>query len=298
MSSTDDQQDSPVSWDDHSSLDDLSAPALTTLYLRCRREFRKLIKQAERLSRGAGGIPSTGNRMFWGAILFMRLGITAKSIERLLPDTKPREHWDFGAVAALVRVLLEASIIYNWLCGEGVDEEERKGRFILLYLHDYGSRRRLFPTEFTDTNEVYEDLVQQFDANSFLANYDEKQRRVALRGEKTPFIQDSVLEQMGSDPEHFRLQYRFLSQHTHTGPVAFYRIMDHDRGTGVETMHEKRYMIYAINAAYDCLAQAVEEHLIIFPDAETRLPHLTWKQIEENVEFAQGRRKPLRRPSS
>lgn len=291
---TDSEIEIPVSSipdDPNSDPSDLSATSLTTLYLKARAELRKLIKRAERISRGSGGIPSTGNTMFWSSILFMRLSVTAKSIDRLLPDPKPREHWDFGAVASLVRVLLEASIVYNWLCGDGVDDDERKARFILLYLHDYGSRRRLFPEDFSENDPVYVDLVRQFDENSFLKCYDEKQRRVALKGEKTPFIQDDVLKQMESDPHQFRLLYRFLSQHTHTGPIAFYRIMEHDRGTGVETKHEKRYMLFAINAAWECLSQAIDEHLIIFPDAETRAPHLTPQQIEENVEVAQGRRK-------
>ncbi|MES3101388.1 DUF5677 domain-containing protein [Sphingomonas faeni] len=292
------QTDTLNSDNQYSSLSDLAAPDLTALYLKARSEFRKLIKRAERISRGSGGIPSTGNRMFWSSILFMRLSVTAKSLDILLPDPKPREHWDFGAVASLARVLLEAAIVYNWLCGDKVDDDERKGRFILLYLHDYGSRRRLFPDDFKDTSEVCEDLVRQFDENTFLQRYDAKQRRVALRGEKTPFIQDDVLIQMENDPNQFRLLYRFLSQHTHTGPMAFYRIMEHDRGSGVETKHEKRYMLFAINAAWECLNQVIDEHLLIFPDAETRPPHLTPQQIEENVEVAQGRRKPRnhRRP--
>lgn len=288
----------PLSQRDFVDLVDMSAPRLTNRYLDARAQFRRLIKRTERISRGSAGISSTGNHMFWASVLFTRLVVTAKSVDCLLPDPRPRQHWDFGATAALVRVLLEASLVYNWLCGDGVSEVERAGRFILLYLHDYGSRRRLFPDDFDAAEGVYEDLVEKFDANPFLQTYDEKQRRVALKGEKTPFIQDEVLNQMGSDAADFRLLYRFLSQHTHTGPVAFYRVLEHDRGSGVETRHEKRYMLLAINAAYTFLNQTIDQHLLIFPDAETRAPHLTAQQVEENVEIAQGRRKPKaqRRP--
>lgn len=67
-----------------------------------------------------------------------------------------------------------------------------------------------------------------------LAAFDEKQRCVVLKGERTPFIQDDVLAEMGVDAAEFRLLYRLLSQHMHSGPLAFYRMVEHDRGTGVE----------------------------------------------------------------
>ena len=278
----------PEAQDVAAEIEALDNPGLTRLYLQVRREYRDLIKRAVRMSRGAGGISSTGNRMFWGTLLFTRIVVTAKSVNQLLPDTKPGEHWDFSAAASLARNLFEACLVFHWLCGTGIDETERGGRFILYHLHDQGSRRRLFPNE-TEPPEVYADLVARFDANPFLATYDEKQRRQALKGEKTPFIQDEVLAEIGADLEQFRMLYRFFSQHTHSGPLAFYRMVDHDRGTGVETRHEKRYMIMVIGFAAQFLAEAIDVLLDIVPDAETRTPHLTDQQVRKNVEEAQGR---------
>ena len=274
--------------------DGLSNPQITQHYLGIRRTFRDLVGRSERISRGSGGIPSTGNRMFWGAVLFTRIVVMAKSIDALLPNAKRGEHWDFSAVASLTRNLLEASLVYHWLCGVGVDEDMRAGRFILLNLHDYGSRRRLFPAQFpvAERDPVHKDLVQKFDANPYLATFDARQRAVALKGEKTPFLQDDVLSEIGSTADEFRTLYRFFSQHTHTGPIAFYRMTDHGRGTGVETRQEKVYMIVAIDAATSTLSRTILDHLDIFPDAETRTPHLTRQQIEMNVEIEQGRLGP------
>jgi hypothetical protein len=276
---------------DESAFERLSNAQVTALYLQARNAFRKLIGRAERISRGSGGILSEGNRMFWGSVLFTRISVTAKSLNKLLPDPKPRQHWDFSAAASLARNLVEACLVYHWLCGEEIADEVRAGRFILLYLHDYGSRRRLFPEQFTDPDPVYEDLVAQFDANSYLATFSGSQRKVALRGERTPFVQDDVLIEMGVDASWFRGMYRFFSQHTHTGPIAFYRMVDQDRGTGVETRQEKKYMLLAIGYAAEFLHRATEEHLTIFPDADIRAPHLTPQQITRNVEEAQGRRR-------
>lgn len=273
----------------------ISNPDLTNLYVAMKREYHKLVNRTERASRGSGGIASTGNRMFWASVLFTRLTVMAKSVEVLLPDPKPDRHWDFSSVASLVRNLSEAYLVYFWLCEDNVLDEVRAGRFILLYLHDYGSRKRLFPDQFLDDDPTYEDLVQQFNENTYLATFSGSQRKVALKGEKTPFIQDEVLGRMGIDTNQFRLMYRFFSQHTHTGPVSFYRMVDHDRGTGVETRHEKRYMIMAISFAIDILTKGIEGHLLIFPDAETKESYLTRRQITYNVERNQGRLKPPQR---
>lgn len=272
----------------------ISNPEMTSLYVAHKRAYRETARRAVRVSRGSGGVLSTGNRMFWASVLFTRLTVMAKSVLELLPDPKPREHWDFSSVASLVRNLNEAYLVYFWLCQDEVLDEVRAGRFILLYLHDYGSRKRLYPEQFEETDPVYLDLERQFDANPYLRTYTEAQRRVALRGEKTPFVQDEVLKRMGYDLPSFRNMYRFFSQHTHTGPMSFYRMVDHDRGTGVETRHEKRYMIMAIVFAIEILNRAIEGHLSIFPDAETREPYLTDRQVERNVERNQGRAKNVR----
>ncbi|MEH6660820.1 MAG: DUF5677 domain-containing protein [Parasphingorhabdus sp.] len=276
-------------------MDELNPRELTSEYLRYRREFRNLCKRAERVSRGSGGIFVDGNRLAYGSVLFMRITVMAKSILQLLPNCKPREHWDFSSVASLTRNLAEAYLWYFWLCEDDVDSNIRQGRFILFYCHDYGSRDRMFPDlrPPLDEDVVMDDLIARFDANPFLATFDAKRRREALKGHKTPFVQDEVLDSMGVDRENFRSIYRFYSQHTHTGPVAFIRILmeDHDRGSGVETAHEKRYMITAAQFAISVLESAIAGHLTLFPEAETRKPFLTNSEIARNVERNQGRAK-------
>lgn len=263
---------------------------LTSVYLRVRREFRDLLKRTERISRGSGGIPSTGNRMFWGSVLFTRIHVTAGSLDRLLPDPRPGQHWDFSAAASIARNLLEMCLLHHWLCARNVSDVEREARFLLMHLHDFGSRRRLMPEAFGDDHPAYVDLLARFDANAVLTALDAPRRRAALRGERTPFIQDDVLDSMGVDRAEFRLVYRLFSQHTHTGPMAFYDMLESERGAGVETRKEKAYLLLAMSYAHRFIEAAVRTHLTIFPDAETRAPHLTRSQIEANVEREQGRR--------
>ena len=271
----------------------LDAAELTTHYRDFKRQYIELLKRAVRVSRGSGGIYVEGNQLAYASVLFTRICARAKSFKVLLPDCKPGEHWDFSSLATLARNLLEAYFWYFWLCEDEVDADERQARFILLYCHDYGTRGRLWPDADRDRHhdEVMEDLTKRFDENRFLLTYDDRRRKEALKGHKTPFTQDEVLDRIGVPKEEFRVLYRFFSQHTHSGPVSFFRSRDLDMGSGVETEQEKRYAIMAIATAIGALSSAIEGHLKLFPDAETRSPHLTSQQIQRNVERNQGRRR-------
>jgi hypothetical protein len=99
---------------------------------------------------------------------------------------------------------------------------------------------------------------------------------------------------MGVEKETFRIFYRSFSQHTHNGPLAFFRLIEHDRGRGVETEHEKRYMIIALSFACGVVSAAISGHLKLFPDAETREPFLTVAHVSRNVERSQRRRNSRR----
>lgn len=105
-------------------------------------EGRRQTSSARPQGRHQGWVP---NRLAYAAVLFMRMTVMAKSIGQLLPDCKPKEHWDFSAVASLTRNLAEAYLWYFWLCEDEVEADVRQGRFILLYCHDHGSRGRMFP---------------------------------------------------------------------------------------------------------------------------------------------------------
>lgn len=272
----------------------ISAMELTGEYLKYRRIFRNAIKRAIRVSRGSGGIFVETNRLAYASILFTRITVLSKTISTLLPDCKPREHWDCSSVASLARNLAEAYLWYYWLCEDDIDETVRQGRFILMHCHDRGSRIRMFGElgPAPDDHVVMDDLISKFDSNSYLRSFGEKARKDALKGYKTPFVQDDIIERMGTDKSAFRFLYRFFSQHTHTGPIAFMRMREHDRGTGVETAHEKRYMILATLFAFEILNMATDGHCTLFPDAEERKPYLSDTDVIRNVERNQGRIKP------
>lgn len=263
---------------------------VTKLYVTKRAEFIALSKIIDHISRCSGGQPSTGFRMFYASVLFTRITVTSRTIEKLLPRPKPGQVWDFSSLASIVRNLVEAALTYHWLCGGDISDEERQGRYILLCLHDYGTRKKIFPDQFKAESGVFEDLKLKFEKNSYLSKFDERKKKQALRGDKTPYIQDDVLRELGGDLQEFRSFYRFLSEHTHTGPLSFFRMGENDLGVGVETRLEKIYAIFVVDCALMHLQIIVKEHLKIFPGADTATPFLSHKDIQRNVEIEQGRK--------
>ena len=205
--------------------------------------------------------------------------MTAKSIQILTPDFGPGVHWDFSAVASITRNLAECYLFFYLLCADDVPQVEKDARIILLNLHDNASRRRLFEeTSGSDDDTetaaakvaVHNDLVHKFNANPYLSALSEKRQKELIKGEKTPFIQDDMIERSKMDKTHFRFWYRFFSHHTHTGPVAFYRMAEHGRGSGVENYLDLFYSTVALRFAGDLIRRAAADFLVFFPDAEAR----------------------------
>jgi len=246
-------------------------------YRRARREFAADILRAQHVSRGAGGIRCETSQHYWASVLFTRMVVTAKTIQVLTPDLQPTAHWDFSAVASITRNLAECYLFFYFLCADDIPQVEKDARGILLYLHDNASRRKLFgesgkPDDDAETvakAAVHDDLVRKFNANSYLSSLPERRQKELIRGEKTPFVQDDVIERTTIEKTNFRFLYRLFSQHTHTGPVAFYRMAEHGRGHGFQNHQDTLFMTFALDLASDLMRRATSDVLDFFPNAET-----------------------------
>lgn len=251
------------------------------VYRQARSEFAKLATRAKTVSTGTGGLRADTGRHYWASVLFTRLAVTALSILRLAPRTAPmpdrHAHWDFSAVASLTRNLTKGYFIFYYLCVDQVaDDDEWSTRLELIQLHDNATRRRMFQDLDPDHPDLpgfdghHQDLVQRLQARHHLKSLPERRQRQMLKGDRYPYIQDELLQRMGMDRSHYRYQYRFLSAHTHTGPIAFYRMAEHGRGTGIENRADKIFMASALNLAATFLGRATDETLLLFPNAEQR----------------------------
>ncbi len=235
---------------------------------------------AKVVSVGATGIYVEHQRLFWASVLFTRLIVTACSILRLAPRVEPPEpdaNWDFSALGSIVRNIAECYFVFFYLCAEDVaDDDEWATRQNLVQLRDNKTRWKMFLDFDIDPDQEagfaghHADLTARLKGRRHFQGLREKRQVELLKGDKDPFTQDEILDRMGTDRATFRGYYRYLCSHTHTGPISFYRMAEHDRGRGIENPRDKGSMGTAMGFASDFLKRATEDMIRLFPNAQER----------------------------
>jgi hypothetical protein len=169
--------------------------------------------------------------------------------------------------------------MFFYLCVEECDPEEWQARWRLLNLHDHMSRHRMF-TSLGEATGNY-DSAKKFEMHAdevrgdllktqYFQSLSERLQKHYLRGVE-PFFksQDEIIVASGGNVWEFRYMYRFLSNHTHSYPMGFYRMVESDRGRGVETASEIAYTANALSWALEYLESAKDGFYKIWtPHAE------------------------------
>lgn len=258
----------------------LDAAKIQNIYKKARANLVEVIATAKIVSTGASGIYAEHPRLFWASVLFTRLVVTACSILRLAPRVEPREanaNWDFSALGSVVRNIAECYFVFFYLCAEVVtDDDEWTTRLNLIQLRDNKTRWKMISDFGIDSDQEigfaghHTDLTARLKGRLYFQSLPEKRQAELLKGDKDPFTQDEILDRMGRDRGTFRGYYRYLCSHTHTGPISFYRMVEHDRGRGIENSYDKGAMGAAMDVASDFLKRATDDMIRLFPNAQGR----------------------------
>ncbi len=218
-------------------------------------QFTDALEQAIVSSHAVTAIDA-GQRRFWASVLFTRLCTVSVSILWLCPRSKVNPdgtHWDFSSIPSLTRNLFECSLLFHYLAIEEIPEDEWLARLKVMQLHDCMERFRMF-TAFGHDEQQLEGFELQavelrgaLESNQYFANLPVALRKKLLKGERPSILtQDAILERMGQFHPSTRGYYRLLSSHSHSFPLAFYRMAEQDRGRGEENVAEKGYIAYAL----------------------------------------------------
>ena len=243
--------------------------------------FTDALEQAILTSHAAAGIDA-GLRRHWASVLFTRMCTTAVSTLWLCPRSKvnPRGlHWDFGAVASLIRNLFEAALVLFYIGVEAVSEDEWQARLRVMQLHDCMERWRMFrlidpnDQQLAGFEQQAAELRDLLKGNPFFTQLPESFAGKLLNGERSCIlIQDEILERMKIVPPPNRGYYRFLSSHAHSFPLAYYRMAEHNRGRGEGNEVEKGYIAGALEFGTELLKRSTGDIRNAFADAVTFVP--------------------------
>ena len=252
----------------------------------CYKRFSKTLKIARKVSVMGAYRKSTGFQMTFACILFARMCVIAQSIQRLTQQDVPTkyvlENWDYASTFGLTRNLMECYHSLFYLCFDNVSDEERQTRKNIFDLHDYYSRKQLFEhlnevplaTQFYhDKENCLEFILDKIQQDSFFNSLPEKERNRYLQGKNAFMLsREDIEERSGFNKREFRLWYKLLSANAHSFPMGFYHVAPGERGLGVKTELEVKYICKALSLSESYLRKGIEGMItVIYPDIRERL---------------------------
>jgi Family of unknown function (DUF5677) len=229
-------------------------------YLKALNCFRKSSRETRWTLFQAQGVAG-GERRHWSSVLLIRICLISESIEHLCPDKNnpaAAKQWDFSSIASLSRNLFEAVAFFNYI-STPVGPEIFAFRVLLIEYNDCMNRLRIFrQTGMQD--QVTRGELEAAAFQSELSNdghfrtLDPHQQKRAMTGLYPTLI--SLREMtglVGQKAETWGV-YDYLSTHSHTLPVSFFRIATQGR-TGKENESEK----VLLTGTLEMLVELVDE---------------------------------------
>jgi hypothetical protein len=230
------------------------------------------LKKCSLTSKKYEGIPSPTSQHFYASILFTRICVIAMSIIQLSPPPeligKENTPWDFSSVSSLTRNLIECYLTFFYLCIDKCNKDEQDARLKLMNLHDHTSRTKMFeslqPDEAKKFKENNDEVISPLKNNNWFKKLSDKQQVHFLKGNSSFFKKnDEIVKDSGGDISDFKFKYKFLSSHTHSSPMGFYRTSN-DRGRGIETPTEIQYTGICLEWINEYLTKANTEFIELF----------------------------------
>jgi hypothetical protein len=213
-------------------------------YLQVLNCFRKSSRETRWTLFQAQGLAG-GERRHWSSVLLIRICLISESIEHLCPDNNnpaAAKQWDFSSIASLSRNLFEAVAFFNYI-STPVSPEIFAFRVLLMEYNDGMNRLRIFRQlniqDQVDRGESEATAFQsQLRSNEHFKTLDPHQQKRALNGLHPTLL--SLREMAGAAGQKAETWgfYDYLSTHSHTLPVSFFRIATQSR-TGKENQSEK-----------------------------------------------------------
>ena len=169
--------------------------------------------------------------------------------------------FDHHAIMGLSRMIMEASTMVAYLL-DAVEPEEWAFRHNILKLHDTTTRIKLlgaFNQKADDLRAGRKELKAELATiPMFKAQAEERQRRLASGEEMFVIGMRAVAVRiMGWNEAQFNGVYAYLSAHTHSAPVSFMRMQDHQVDYFFPSATQFDMLGVSMEVAIACLRRAM-----------------------------------------
>lgn len=241
--------------------------------------FSRALIACSTLSDDCAGIPAPTMRHTYAAVLFTAMCTRAMNLGIMAPrnrwTVKQIDLWDYAGMFSLTRNILEIRLAFHYICVDNCSKAEWGLRWNLFNLHDCCSRIKLFKVmdpvhpEIPFFEQQANDLRNRISVNRcFRENklqISEKQQRVLLTGDKSYLYSlEEIANRAGISSDSFKLTWQLFSNKIHGYPMAFYRMLDGERGRGVHSIVEDGYSALALSCATELLTATHLEMSALF----------------------------------
>lgn len=240
------------------------------------RELDIAVCEASAVSNAIGVREAEKPNYAWSTYIFLRICVNAGIMIANVPGSrwvkKDYDFWDFSSVAAQARAIMEARLLLFYISKESESDDEWSVKLNTMHMNDCMKRIDMFSTGGNQKSlEFYLEQKQEIESrlmsNDYFLALDNGTRKRILAG-KAMTIQsrDDLIQEVGDNPDSFRVLFDFLSHYTHILPMSYYKAEANGRGTGCFNVYDHAYIYMAMVLVKECLVFCTDIICEMFPD--------------------------------
>ena len=250
--------------------------------------------------------PTLGNATH----VFARILAHGRNLIRSLPRSRwcssEYEDWDFGANAGNFRSIMEAALLFHYLCDADPDPDNQRAIVQLMHLYDLTKRTTIIYGGEMDgeADRVRAEIVGRLKSTRRFNKLPPEAQKHYLKGRWLMLeSRENVMVRLGWDKSRYYLLWNLTSQYTHVYSLAFYRIEPNGRGTGIENDFDRGFLALGLETCADVLRGITDALCEHFPNARdvrngsnSKFSPGPARNLPKEMKRAQRRqRKPTRR---
>ena len=192
--------------------------------------------------------------------VFARILAHGRNLIRSVPGSRwcssDYDDWDFGANAGNFRSIMEAGLLFHYLCDADPDPDNQRAVVQLIHLYDLTKRATIiYDGEMDDEiAAVRTQIIERLKGTrGFMALPPDVQNN-ALKGKRLMLeSRENIMTRIGWDKSLFRFFWNLTSQYTHVYSLAVYRIEPNGRGTGIENDFDRKFLAFGLDTCAEVL---------------------------------------------
>ena len=206
--------------------------------------------------------------------VFARILAHGRNLIRSVPRSRwcssDYDDWDFGANAGNFRSIMEAALLFHYLCDADPDPDNQRAVVQLMHLYDLTKRTTIIHDGEMDGEiaGVRTEIVGRLRGTRRFKELPAEAQKNALKGKWLMLeSRKDIMARIGWNKSLYYVLWNLTSQYTHVYSLAFYRIEPNGRGTGIENAFDRGFLALGLDTCAEVLKGITDSLCGHFPNA-------------------------------